>query len=49
MYSTTNTLISVKPPVGVPGMDVFYVPNYCEKCNRHFLIDDEFANHKATC
>jgi hypothetical protein len=39
----------MKPPVGIPGKDVFFVPNFCNNCNRHFLIDAEFENHKRDC
>jgi len=48
-YTQTNIMIPVKPPVGVPGKDIMYIPNYCSNCNRHFLIDEEFENHKTTC
>ena len=39
----------MKPPVGIPGKDVFYVPNFCDVCNKHFLIDTEFEIHKKGC
>ena len=39
----------MKPPVGIPGKDVFYVPNFCDVCNKHFLIDTEFEIHKQGC
>ena len=39
----------VKPPVGIPGKDIFYIPNYCDNCNRHFLINAEFKIHKMNC
>jgi hypothetical protein len=39
----------MKPPVGIPGKDVFFVPNFCDNCGRHFLIDDEFKEHKLNC
>jgi hypothetical protein len=43
-----NIPFFVKPHVGIPGKDVFYVPSYCQKCNRHFLIDGELKVHKRT-
>ena len=39
----------MKPPEGTRGKDIFYVPNYCDKCNKHFLIDPEFETHKRIC
>jgi len=39
----------MKPPVGLPGKDVFYVPSYCDKCSKHFLIDAELEKHKQVC
>jgi len=39
----------MKPPVGIPDKDIMYIPNFCNKCNRHFLIDAEFENHKIKC
>ena len=42
-------MILVKPPWGEPGKDDFYVPSYCNKCNRHFLIEEELQIHKKIC
>lgn len=39
----------MKPPVGIPGVDVFYINSICDKCNRHFLIQDEVKEHQRTC
>jgi len=39
----------MKPPVGIPGKDVFFVPNFCNKCKNHFFIDAEFEIHKRVC
>ena len=36
----------VKPPLGIPGADDFYVPSYCNKCSKHFLIKEELEMHK---
>jgi len=48
-YYETKYVHFMRPPVGVPGKDVFYVPNYCIKCNKHFLIDAEMEFHKKIC
>jgi len=48
-YYISCIINSVKPPVGIPGKDVFYVPNYCDNCNKHFLINAEFKIHKMNC
>ena len=39
----------VKPPIGTPGVDVFFVDGICEKCNRHFLIKEEIHEHQVAC
>ena len=39
----------MKPPVGVPDVDDFYVPSYCNKCSKHFLIKEELEMHKKDC
>ena len=39
----------VKPPLGIPGADDFYVPSYCNKCSKHFLIKEELEMHKKDC
>jgi len=49
LYYQTKYLHFMRPPVGVPGKDVFYVPNYCDKCSRHFFIDAEMEMHKKIC
>ena len=39
----------MKPPVGIPGIDVFYVSGTCKKCNKHFLIKEEIEDHQSIC
>lgn len=39
----------VKPPLGIPRVDDFYVPSYCNKCSKHFLIKEELEMHKKDC
>ena len=36
----------VKPPVGRPSVDDFYVSSFCNECNKHFLIEQELEMHK---
>jgi len=48
-YYQQSVFIYMKPPVGIPGKDVFHIPNYCDNCNKHFLIDAEFEIHKRGC
>ena len=39
----------MKPPVGIPGVDVFYVNGVCKNCNKHFLIKEEIKDHQIVC
>ncbi len=39
----------MKPPVGIPDVDVFYVSIVCEKCNKHFFIKEEVQEHQRVC
>ena len=39
----------MKVPEGTPGKDNYYFGNVCHKCNRHFLIADEVAEHIMIC
>jgi len=39
----------MRPPVGIPGKDNFYISCVCEKCNKHFLIEEEIKDHVIGC
>ena len=39
----------MRPPVGIPDIDVFYIDGICKKCNRHFLINEEVKEHQKIC
>ncbi len=39
----------MRPPVGIPGKDDYYIDGVCGKCNRHFLITEEIEDHIVAC